>query len=229
MKYRFLSAFLFIIFVSLLAHADNDAAQDWQKMEREVRDGKIIKSLVATAATKANQKIKEYVLIHEFEKTPKDKWVFPLNEYSEADIGKGCYKPEGYSFYDGNKHGGHPAYDIFIKDKNFDCLDDRTGKAVEVVSISSGVVVSVNNDWKYPSGIRGGNYIYIYDDVSDWIFYYAHLDKVFMKTGQVIKAGDVIGTVGRSGKNAYPHRSPTHLHLMVLDADTMKPVGIYNK
>ena len=38
----------------------------------------------------------------------------------------------------------------------------------------------------------------------------------FARTGTCIKAGTPIGTVGRTGKNAFPARSPTHLHLMLV-------------
>ena len=46
-------------------------------------------------------------------------------------------------------------------------------------------------------------------------FYYAHLDRVFVRVGQIVSKGEPLGTVGRTGVNAYPKRSPTHLHFVV--------------
>ena len=34
--------------------------------------------------------------------------------------------------------------------------------------------------------------------------------------GDIVKSGDIIATVGRTGLNAYKKRSPTHLHMMQL-------------
>ena len=39
------------------------------------------------------------------------------------------FRPKGYDFYDGNRHGGHPAHDIFVQDADQDALDDATGRA----------------------------------------------------------------------------------------------------
>ena len=218
---------MLVVFISLYAFAGSNPAVGWQNLERKIRDGKILKTEAAAAINEINNKLKQYLSVSGFESSPFDGWVFPVKGYDKNATGKRGYAPKGYNFFDGNKHGGHPAYDIFIRDKNFDCLDDKTKRSVEIMSLSSGIVISANTGWKRTSDIRGGNYVYIYDDVSNYIFYYAHLDKIFVKTGQFLKAGDVIAILGRTGKNAYPHRSPTHLHLMVLNANTMKPVDIY--
>jgi len=42
-----------------------------------------------------------------------------------------------------------------------------------------------------------------------------------------VAGGQVIATLGRTGTNAYPERSPTHLHLMLLRARDMTPVNAY--
>lgn len=228
---KIFTCFLFVAPFYFSVFAQVNPAQEWQNLERQIRDGKIAKVEAARAMAEANEKIRQYLKEQKFERTLCDSWVFPLRGHNvPPTIDKDRYAPKDYDFFDGNRHKGHPAYDIFIKDKDFDCIEDETCKFAEtIVSISSGVVVSVNNGWKYPSDIRGGNYIYIYDDVSDRVFYYAHLNHIFVNLGQIVNAGDVLGTLGRTGKNAYPHRSPTHLHLMVLDAGTMQPIDFYNK
>ncbi len=141
---------------------------------------------------------------------------FPVEGYSVDDAALKGYEPRGYNFYDMNKHSDHPALDIFIRDNNKDCYDDKTINPVRILSVGPGIVVSMFTSWQPTSKYKGGNYVWIYDPVTKGLFYYAHMDFVFVKVGQMIKRGDPIGTVGRTGKNAYAKRSPTHLHIMYL-------------
>jgi len=163
----------------------------------------------------------------------KEKWIFPVEGYSSKDIGgthgEG-YISNGYDYFDGNKHGGHPAHDIFINDKNQDNKDDITGRFVNVRSVSSGIVVALEKYWDNASSLRGGKYIYIYYPNDNAIFYYAHNNEVLVNVGQIINRGDTIATVGRTGLNAFKKRSPTHLHFMKLELDNKfypKPVDTY--
>jgi len=148
--------------------------------------------------------------------------VFPLEGYTYKAIGGkngSGYISAGYDFFSGNKHAGHPAHDIFIYDKNQDGLDDRTGKPVNVLSYSFGIVVATETNWQSGSDQRGGNYIWIYSLTDDALYYYAHNNKVLVHPGQIVNPGDTIATVGRTGKNASQKRSPTHLHFMMLKLD----------
>jgi len=150
-----------------------------------------------------------------------DRLTFPLRGYGPTAIGGkdgSGYQPKGYDFFDGNRHKGHPAHDIFIRDKNQDSLDDGTGKPVEAISVCSGMVVSVNLNWEPSSPIRGGNYTWIYDPIKSRYYYYAHLNEIFVKVGDIVSRDDKLGTVGRTGVKAYPKRSPTHLHFQVLQS-----------
>ncbi|MBI5542260.1 MAG: M23 family peptidase, partial [Deltaproteobacteria bacterium] len=47
------------------------------------------------------------------------------------------------------------------------------------------------------------------------------------RAGERLAAGQPVGTIGRTGKNAYPRRSQTHLHFGLWDAATFKPVNSY--
>lgn len=153
---------------------------------------------------------------------PKDAWRFPVEGYAASSIGGtngSGYLPDGYDWFDGYKGKGHPGHDIFIRDRNQDELDDVTGKPVNVLSISSGIVVAYSPDWKAGSILRGGRYLYIYDPSQNGIFYYAHQRSLLVKPGDIVSPGQVIATVGRSGRNAAAPRSPTHLHVMFLAID----------
>ena len=50
-----------------------------------------------------------------------------------------------------------------------------------------------------------------------------------VKLGEIVRPGDVLGSVGRSGWNAAKNRSPTHLHLTVVRArdGRVGPVDVY--
>jgi peptidoglycan LD-endopeptidase LytH len=158
---------------------------------------------------------------------------FPLMGYDKKAIGGtngNGYQASSYSYWDGNAHLGHPAHDIFIADRNQDMLDDRSKEEVKVLAITSGVVVALADEWQNSSSLRGGKYLYIFDPVGERLFYYAHNNRHLVKVGDVIVAGTPIATVGRSGKNAFKTRSPTHLHLMCLRTDSarfLQPVNNY--
>ncbi len=213
-----LCAMLFLILFPLpLLSSQIDPASEWHLLYIKIRDRLIPKEEALSKLKELEALLKEFYLKNS-KKELDENLCFPLKGYSSHFIGgKGGsgYQPQGYDFFDGNDHRGHPGHDIFIRDKNQDGLDDTTGKPVEVISASSGIMVSVNLDWKPSNPLRGGNYIWIYEPIKNRYFYYAHLDKIFVKVGQIISKGDRLGTVGRTGVNAHPKRSPTHLHFVV--------------
>jgi hypothetical protein len=195
---------------------ENPAAE-WHLLYLKIRDSEISKEEALKKLKSLEPLLKDY---------PIKSWIgrsedgpgFPLKGYGPTAIGGKSgsgYQPKGYDFFDGNRHKGHPGHDIFIRDKNQDSLDDGTGKPIEVISVSSGMIVSVNLNWEPSSPIRGGNYIWAYDPTKKRYYYYAHLNEIFLKVGQVVTRGDPLGTVGRTGVKAHPKSSPTHLHFVV--------------
>ncbi|KAB7732424.1 peptidoglycan DD-metalloendopeptidase family protein [Rudanella paleaurantiibacter] len=146
-------------------------------------------------------------------------FVFPLRGYGPSAIGgthgEG-YRGKGFDLFDYNVRGSHPAQDIFIRDTNQDCLDDRSRQPVDILAMTSGLVLAIETGWQPGSEYRGGNWIWVYDPVMHGLFYYAHNNVVDVTPGQWVQAGQKLATMGRSGYNAYKTRSPTHLHLMYL-------------
>ena len=199
----------------------------WQAFERKVRDGTISYQEGEKAVAEWAERLER-----DFPHTQSRKdTTFPLQSYSVKDVGGkngDGYKPEGYRFLDGNKHRGHPAQDIFVRDRDQDGFDDLTRKRVHVLALAEGTVLSTFSDWKKtdPSGeTRGGNYVWIYHPALRALSYYAHLETIFVRPGDRIKGGEPIATLGRSGKKACLSRSPTHLHLMILSSGTMEPLN----
>jgi murein DD-endopeptidase MepM/ murein hydrolase activator NlpD len=161
-------------------------------------------------------------------------WVFPVAGYNAGAIekrGNHGFVPGGYDFFSGNRHGGHPAYDIFIRDRNQDSRDDRSGNSVAVLSMTGGIVVALEKSWQQGSGLRGGKYIWVYDPANNLLVYYAHNEELFVELGAIVKPGDLLATMGRSGFNAAKRRSPTHLHFSVLhlNSGTPVPVPVYQQ
>ncbi len=153
-------------------------------------------------------------------------WVFPLQNFTSVyfrDNGKD-YREDEYDYFQGSNSSGHPAHDIMILDNNKDLLDDSTLKPVDVVSMSSGVVVSTDTTWEPGSKLRGGRYVKIFDVTNDGLFYYSHLSSVSVKPGDVIKPGDKVGEVGRTGRKAILRGGKTHVHVSFLKFDDAYPV-----
>jgi Peptidase family M23. len=160
-------------------------------------------------------------------KHSKTEWVFPVKGYNSTNIGgthgEG-YIVGKYNYFAGNKHVGHPSQDIFIHDNDQNIIDDNTGKPVDVLSLTGGVVIASRSTWEPTETRRGGIYLWIYDNATDAVVYYAHNSKILVTPGDTIYPGMKIAEIGRSGINAYKKRSPTHLHLSYLKVNTNLPV-----
>jgi murein DD-endopeptidase MepM/ murein hydrolase activator NlpD len=204
-----------------------DAIDAWPLFERRVRDGEI-----GLAEGRAEIARWAWVLEAGFPADDFGRQVFfPVKGYGLRSIGgrngEG-YRPAGYEFLGGNRHKGHPAQDIFIADRDQDGMDDRTGRPAEVLALADGVVLASFAQWAPDEDrrhIRGGNYLWIYHPALRAISYYAHLGDIRVSPGDRVAGGAAVATLGRTGTNAYPARSPTHLHVMLLRAGDMTPVN----
>lgn len=196
-------------------------SSEFNTLNTKIRNNQISKKDALTALKKIIPKIKEHYFSRSQPIVSDNVYIFPLEGYSNKSIGgKGSgYITKGYDYFDGNKHKAHPAHDIFINDRNQSTVDDKTKKPVNVLAFTKGIVVATENIWQPTSKLRGGRYIYIYNPETNSLYYYAHLNQINVKTGDIIQAGAVIGTVGRTGYNAFKKRSPTHLHFMILEFD----------
>ena len=157
---------------------------------------------------------------------PRNGWIFPVQSYDAKSLSGASdngFIVSGYDYFSGNRHGGHPSFDIFIRDRNQDGLDDLSGLPVKVLSLGGGQVVALESEWQQGSTLRGGNYIWLYDPGNELLVYYAHNGNLAVRLGDIVKPGQLLGTVGRSGLHAAMPRSPTHLHLTVLEIKDGRP------
>jgi hypothetical protein len=212
--------------VALLASTSLFAGpiEGWQGLEAAVRDGKISQNEARLKLETLIPELSSYVLSNYA--VTCSSWAFPVAGYGIHALQKSDFQPgivygpygkKGYDFFDGNKHGGHPAYDIFIRDKKRACIDDRTGKPVNAVAMEDCVALSVSTGWKHGDKLRGGNYAWLYNPKDNKFFYYAHLNNIVVTPGTLVKQGEAVGTIGRTGWLADMKTSPTHVHLMVLE------------
>lgn len=206
----------FLIVINCQAQEINDACNSFNDFNTEVLKGTIKKQ----ETQKHFKDLLEHIhhgLLNRSTLRISDGWhfQFPLKGYNYKAIGGtngNGYSAKGYHYIDGNKHLAHPAHDIFINDRNQDCIDDRTLKPVDVLAADNGVVIACTNSWDPSGNLRGGKYIWIYHYYTGIFTYYAHNNNIFVKPGDEVKQGQKIAEVGRTGYNAYKKRSPTHLH-----------------
>ena len=209
--------------------APPSAAVGFNALNSRVRDGDISREVARNDLKRLLDELRREYYQKGGADYGKDAWVFPLAGHGSRAMAGGRnrgYVASGYDYFSGNRHGGHPSFDIFITDRNRDSLDDRSGKPVKVQSLTGGIVVALEREWQPGSALRGGKYLWIYDPANDLLVYYAHNSELFVELGDVVKPGDQLAIVGRSGYNAMKRRSPSHLHLTVLHVRDGLPLPV---
>jgi murein DD-endopeptidase MepM/ murein hydrolase activator NlpD len=141
-------------------------------------------------------------------------WMFPLPGHNSSDFGE-SYQPDGFRFLDGPKARGFPFLRIYLRDRNRDALDDRTQRAAPVVSATEGVVVAADKFWKEEAPCPWGNYVMVLDQQTHHFFIYGHLARLRVGPGQLVDKGEVLGWLGRTGRDVAAKRLGTHLRFQV--------------
>jgi peptidoglycan LD-endopeptidase LytH len=206
----------------------NDLCQLWNKIYEKIQYGTVDRRIAGKALRTIITEI--HAKVH----VPADTdMYFPVEGYGLQDVGgQGSgFIPRQYNFLHGNVHRGHPAHDIFIQDRDMDAKDDKTKQHTRVLAMTGGIVIGRKTDWTPGDTLRGGNYLMIYNPNLFRYYYYAHNDSILVDIGQIVKAGDPVATVGRTGRTASLAKSPTHLHLMVLQlsAEKTEPYNYYDE
>ena len=223
-------AYVILTFLTILLHHSLIYAQDstiilrWNNLDNLIRDNGIKKTAAIDSLKLFIKLAVKYCLSINLKFTKHDDWVFPMSGFTSCsyrDKGKD-YKDTRFDFFQGAEFSDHPAHDIFILDNDSNSIEDSTGKHVNAVSMTSGVIISIYKTWETGNFLRSGNYVKLFDPESEAIFYYSHLDSVLVQPGDIINAGDVIGLVGRTGRNAISGR--THLHIAYYKIEDGYPV-----
>lgn len=149
--------------------------------------------------------------------SPKEKhwqWMFPLAGHDAGFFGE-SYNPEGYRFLDGPKAQGSPFLRIYLRDRDRDGRDDRNKQLAPIVSATDGVVVAAEKFWKEGELDPWGNYILVLDQQDKMFFLYGGLSKTRVSPGQLVEKGEVLGWLGRTGKDVAAKRLGTQLRFQV--------------
>ncbi len=221
---------LFFFVITLItgnsfSQSDN-VCNKWDKLDKQIVNQSVDVDEAIELMEEYEPLVKSYFKKNNGVNVSRENWVFPLNNLTSfyfRDNGND-YRVTGYDYFQGSNTKGHPAHDIMILDKNKDLLDDSTFKPVDIVSMSSGVVVATDTTWAVGSLLRGGKYVKIFDVTNNGIFYYSHLSVVSVKPGDIVNAGDKIGEVGRTGRKAILPDGKTHVHVAYLKSEDGYPV-----
>ena len=102
-----------------------------------------------------------------------------------------------------------------FKGKNHKGLDLVGIGSKSIFSTASGIIEFVGWD-THPTGGMG-LYIRIRSAENSWRYYFAHLSEVYVKIGQSVKRGDLIGVEGSTG-----HSTGSHLHYEIRRTEQRK-------
>jgi murein DD-endopeptidase MepM/ murein hydrolase activator NlpD len=207
------TVFAFTFVLSLRARDNPSFIDRWQLTDTLIRDNMIAKDAAIDSIKIYVPLAVDYCKKMNVQFTKRTDWVFPISGYTATEYRSSGndYIDDRFDYFQGGEYHGHPAHDIFILDNDSNGVEDATGKRVDAVAMASGIIISVYSRWTPSDMLRSGNYVKLFDPESKAFFYYSHLDSVSVKPGQIVTAGEKVGTVGRTGRKAF--RGRTHLHI----------------
>lgn len=224
---------IFPVFLAFLMFSNDNFAQTvfaesifdrWHKTDQLIRDRKIDRDdAIDSIDMYVSLAVKEFQTKN-IPATKRADWIFPMSGWTKvAYREKGLdYRDEGFDYFQGGEFKGHPAHDIFIYDKDSNGVEDSTGTKIYAAAMVTGFVLSTYTTWFKGDYLRSGNYVKLFDPESKAIFYYSHLDSVFVTPGQLVTAGDNIAYVGRTGRKAI--NGKTHVHIAYYKIKDGEPI-----
>ena len=172
-----------------------DAVKDWSDYEDELRKGKL---------TSAEASFKSAKLIPMLAEELKDKgitenieWTFPVSGFFKRNVANAKKITAAMDssfrepkFFDGDEFLVQPYLRLFITPDNL--KKDTVLEPVDVVAANNGIVVYVK---KGALNLPGGNTVWLYNPGQNFFVYYGILRTVDVNLGDVISAGDKIGSI----------------------------------
>jgi peptidoglycan LD-endopeptidase LytH len=223
-KIIIISLLAFISIQTVLLSQALTVFERWHKTDQLIRDRKIDKDDAIDSIIKYVPLAVQEFKTRDIPTTKRADWVFPMIGWTSVSYrsdGKD-YKDEGFDYFQGGEFTGHPAHDIFFPDKDTNALEDSTGQKVYATAMVTGIVISTYSTWFRADYLRSGNYVKLFDPESKAIFYYSHLDTVFVSPGQLVTAGEPLGYVGRTGRKAI--KGKTHIHIAYYKIEDGEPI-----
>jgi peptidoglycan LD-endopeptidase LytH len=226
-KNLIISYLLSILFIqSAISQIDNNIILRWAETDNLIWERKIDRDAAVDSIAAYVPLAVKFCRNNGVIFTKKNQWVFPMKGWTKIIYRTGGkdYRDDKFDYFQGGESKGHPAHDVFILDSDGNTIEDSTGQKVEASAMVSGVIIAIKNDWKIGDFGRGGNYVKLFDPESEAIFYYSHLDTVTVRVGDIVKAGEMIGYVGRTGRKAINGKTHIHVAYYVIDDGEPEPV-----
>lgn len=131
-----------------------------------------------------------------------------------------------YKVAEHDKYGIRKNHYVLFKEREHSGFDITADIGTEIHAISNGMVLKSEFDGTTTEGFDAfndgyGNKIEILDENGKRIVY-AHLRQLYVKQGEEIKQGDIIGITGSSGGSRVPH-----LHIEIRKTNT-EETGLKN-
>lgn len=127
-----------------------------------------------------------------------------LTAFGKDGVGRG-YITQGY---------GATSFAYVYKNDWHNGIDIAATYGAKVTAPSDGLVIGTGNQDDYCPRRGFGKFVAIYDENNHLIQFYAHLGKLLVSQGDVIKKGEEIATVGATG-----YETGTHLHFSLFKED----------
>lgn len=215
-----------IILISACTYSQTDISlfQRWSKTDDLIWSTKISRDAAVDSISRYVPLAVKFCKENGVQFTKRKDWIFPMKGYTKISYRRdgNDYIDDKFDYFQGGESHGHPAHDIFILDIDANTIEDSTGKQVDALAMVSGVVFWIVSDWKPGDFGRGGNSVKLFDPETQAMFYYSHLDSVTVKVGDIVKAGDKVGTIGRTGRKAV--KGKTHLHIAYYPITDGEPI-----
>ena len=111
-------------------------------------------------------------------------------------------------------------YNLGTGFNHLDAIDLFGEELSPVHSMSDGLVIIADNGWNADdelstSSEEGGNTVVIFNYLTGEFYRYAHLHEVMVMPGDLVTAGQSLGTLGHTGGNASKPGHGKHLHLEI--------------
>jgi len=122
-------------------------------------------------------------------------------------------------------------YSKDLHKNHLDAIDLFIEEGSNIQALTGGIVVLAENKWNKKdklstSSAKGGNTVIIYKPSKKEFYRYAHLKKVYVKSGTIVKSGQTLGTVGNTGENASKPGHGKHLHFEINKYDASKKIMV---
>lgn len=181
------------MYISVLAFAD--AVKDWSDYEDELRKGKLTSAEASFKSGKLIPKLTEELKDRGI--TENIEWTFPVSGFTKRNVANAKRITAAMSssfsetkFFDGDEFLVQPYLRLFITPDNL--KKDTVLEPVDVVAANNAVVVYVK---KGALNSPGGNSVWLYNPEQNFFIYYGILRTVNVNLGDIVSAGDKIGSI----------------------------------